>query len=115
MTLTFEIQHDPDWWYLDNVSIYHGATQLLINGGFETGSLSPWTVTSSPSGCSSGAGSVVSSPCSYGVYCYKDGCKFGSDFLRQQFNVMAGELYVISFFLQLGVTGSVAFINVTLS
>lgn len=116
MNLTFQFRHDPDYWYLDNVSVYRGVTQLLINGDFETGNLSPWTLTSSSSCQSSSGGIVTNSPCTYGHFCYEDGCKQESNFLRQQFNVIAGEMYVISFYLKLGIsTGATAFVNVTLS
>jgi hypothetical protein len=35
-TLSFFFRQDPGRWVLDDVNIYHGGTELIINGGFET-------------------------------------------------------------------------------
>ena len=43
VTLSFELRHDPGYWFLDAVSVLRERTdEMLVNGGFETGSLSPW-------------------------------------------------------------------------
>ncbi|CAF3665764.1 unnamed protein product, partial [Rotaria socialis] len=42
-TIMFELQQDPSSIYIDAVSVVNASSQqLLTNGGFETGSLSPW-------------------------------------------------------------------------
>ena len=48
-TLAFELRHDPNYWHLDDVSVDNGTAEMLINGGFESGSLSPW-IRTTPNG-----------------------------------------------------------------
>ncbi len=40
-TVAFKLRNDPSDWYLDDVSVYDRTIQILVNGGFESGSLSP--------------------------------------------------------------------------
>ncbi|CAF2956493.1 unnamed protein product [Rotaria sp. Silwood2] len=61
VTLAFELRHDPDLWFLDDVSVYAGAVQMLSNTGFETGSLSPWVRTTPYGSCWGTAGHSCSS------------------------------------------------------
>ena len=118
VTLSFQFQNNPSSWYMDDVSVSNGTTELLINGGFETSSFSPgWTV-STPNGACVGStigAQVVSSPCRTGSYCLSDGCGFRSDQVAQSFTVTAGQVYLISFWLELGGGGSGVSVSVTLS
>jgi hypothetical protein len=114
VTLAFQLRNDPDFWYLDDVSVYDGGTQMLVNGGFETGSLLPW-VRSHPNGvCSGWAGQVCNSNTNSGNYDYCDGCIGVADELSQSFMATAGNVYVVSFWLATGSTRSVISTVVTL-
>lgn len=43
--ITFEFRQDPAYWGLDDVSVTDsGGTNLVGNGGFETGNLTDWTL-----------------------------------------------------------------------
>ena len=115
VTLAFQLRHDPVDWYLDDVSVYNGATQLLSNGGFETGSLSPWVVTKPNGNCGAfGARTDTSSPRS-GSRNIKDGSNGCADQVSQQFSATAGQIYVVSFWLRSGGTGTGISASVTLS
>ena len=85
--------------------MYAGGTQMLVNGGFETGSLSPW-VASVPSGsgfCGGGQQADVTNTAgvahtgSYGLW---DGIMGCYDQIAQSFVATAGQTYTISFFLK---------------
>src|SRR5688572_23628128 len=80
------------------------AAELLVNGGFESGSLSPWT-------CSASSGSVVSTPVRTGTRALQ-GAPAGSDNARcvQSVPVVAGTQYTLTAWVRgsyvyLGVTG----------
>jgi hypothetical protein len=85
---------------------------MLTNGGFETGSLSPWIVTGS---CGGYSGVVSSLSPLAGTYDYRDGSIGCSDQVSQQFTATAGQLYIVSFWLKSGSTGSTITATVTLS
>ncbi len=104
---------------MDDVSVSNGTTELLLNGGFESGSFSPgWTESTSNGNCNAfttGA-SIVSSSCHTGIYCFYDGCGGCADQISQSFSVISGQVYYISFWLkQDGGTGSGISASVTLS
>ena len=43
---------DVDCLYMEDVSVYNAAREMLVNGGFESGSFSPrWIRTASSGGC----------------------------------------------------------------
>ena len=114
VSLTFQMRHDPDYWYLDDVSVLQGSTEMLNNGGFETGSFSPWT-TSAPNGC--GAGYMAQVWTSFphnGSYAVRDGCNGQIDRISQSFSALAGQIYVVSFWMKSNHTGSSVIANVTL-
>jgi hypothetical protein len=88
--------------YLDDVSIVDtnsSNSEMLINGGFENGSLVGWQVLCS-SNCGGFAGSLSTTSCNTGSYCYADGCKMGVEFLRQTFTSTIGHIYTLSFWIQ---------------
>jgi hypothetical protein len=115
VTLAFQLRQDPDLWYLDDVSVYGGAIQMLINGGFETGSLSPW-VRGIPNGnCAGSPGQVSSVSPHDGTYSVMDGSYLCADEISQQFTATAGQVYLVSFWLKSGSLGSGITALVTLS
>lgn len=115
VTLAFDLRHDPDYWYLDDVYVYAGGTPMISNSGFETGSLSPW-IRSTPYGfCSGTAGQVTTTNCRSGTHCIKDGSNGCSDRISQQFSAINGNHYTVSFWLRSGATGSGITATVTLS
>jgi hypothetical protein len=106
------LRHDPNYWYLDDVSVYGGGTQMISNGGFETGSFSPWVASVPCGGSSAQVGTTL--PHS-GVYALNDGSFGCADQVSQQFTATAGQIYVVSFWLLSGSTGSGVSALVTLS
>ncbi|CAF0869472.1 unnamed protein product [Didymodactylos carnosus] len=98
-TLTFSLRNDPAYWSLDDVSVksVSSSAELLTNGGFESGSLTPWIY------CSPVTGSISSQIASgnqhSGTYYYKDGSSGSYDYLSQKFTMISGSQYVISFWL----------------
>ena len=89
------------YWALDDVSIKHSrnGTQLLTNGGFETGTWSPWIyycINYYGSGMhSSGSGYSPRT----GTYFYYDAQYSIPDGIFQNITMIPGENYTISFFL----------------
>src|SRR5689334_6153732 len=80
------------------------AAELAVNGGFETGSLSPWS-------CTGGLGSVVSSPVHTGTKALQ-GAASSSDNAQctQTIPVVSGTSYTLSGWFQgnytyIGITG----------
>lgn len=117
VNLNFQFRHSASSWNLDDVSVYRGATQMLANGNFETGSLSPWTrATPVPSNCAGNSGAQVTTPSRLnGNYHLQDGCKGNIDKVSQQFSAIAGETYVVSFWLQTDSTASSTLANVSIT
>ena len=114
VALQFQFQHHPGRWYLDDVSIFHGGTQLLSNGGFESGTLSPWYRTApNGNGCGGQQGAVSNSGgARTGSWFLWDGAMNCFDQIQQNFSVVAGETYVISYWLRSTATGSPIFAKV---
>jgi hypothetical protein len=102
ITLAFQFRNDPGWWYMDDVSVSDGTNEMLVNGGFESGSFSPGWITGTPNGActppSSGA-QIVNSSCYSGSYCVTDGCVSDADQISQTFPATAGQFYYVSFWL----------------
>jgi hypothetical protein len=99
-TLTFALQNDPNFWYLDDVSVTNSSgEELLSNGGFEQGSLLDWIYCNPQNVASAGLVLSGSSTAYSGFYCYKDGSIGAADYLSQTFNVQPNEEYNVSFWL----------------
>jgi hypothetical protein len=97
-TLMFALRNDPSYWYLDDVSVTNSSgDQLIVNGGFETGSLTGWTHCN-PSNASF-PGTVTSSVSYSGSYSYQDGSMGASDHLSQTFAVVPNNIYSVTFWL----------------
>jgi hypothetical protein len=95
----FSFRNDPNFWYLDDVSVTNSyGQQLLSNGGFELGSLVDW-VYCNPNNASH-SGSVTSAVSYDGWYCYQDGSTGAPDYLSQTFNVQPNNVYTVSFWLE---------------
>ena len=115
VTLSFVMRHDPDYWYLDDVAVYYYGTNMIVNGGFETGSLAPW-VRSTPNGpCTRGAPAAVRMLRPFtGTYALSDGSNGCTYQISQSFVVTAGQDFIVSFWLRSGSLGAVVSANVTL-
>ncbi len=115
-TLSFFFRHDAGCWMLDEVSVYHGATQMIANGGFETGDLTEWTYSGScvwfTERCVLYNNNDAKSDC----YFYYGTCRDGTDRMRQMFSKVVGDIYIISFWLiHKRCCGITAFVNITIS
>lgn len=100
----FKAQNSVKTWHLDDVSIVGVgssafSSQLLVNGGFESGNLTGWQVVCSSTNCGGVGGSLTESNCHTGSYCYVGACAGAYDFLRQSFNVIRGQMYTLSFWI----------------
>jgi glycine/D-amino acid oxidase-like deaminating enzyme len=116
VTLAFQLRNDPDYNYVDDVSVYNKGVQMLVNGGFESGSLSPGWVLSTPYGtCGATGGSVSNTSPRTGSYSLKDGSVGCADQVSQSFPVIGGQVYVVSFWIMLGGSGSGISASVILS
>ena len=111
-TLAFQLRNDPSYSYIDDVSVYNKGVQMLVNGGFESGSATPgWTV-SSPNGVCGTQGAVSTLSPRTSTYCFRDGSTGCADQIAQSFPVIGGQVYVVSFWVQMsgsppGITTSV--------
>jgi hypothetical protein len=103
---------------MDDVSVSNGISEMLVNGGFESGSFSVGWTKSTPNGncgiTTTGA-SIVTSSCRTGSYCFSDGCGNVADQISQSFTVTSGQAYLISFWLKGSGSGSGVSVSVTLS
>ncbi|CAF2666528.1 unnamed protein product [Rotaria sp. Silwood2] len=81
---------------------------MLVNGGFETGSLSSWSVSFPYGACQNGNfHGIICSPRTHsGSYSYCDGCYAVTDKLSQSFMAVAGDVYIVSFWLETGSTAN---------
>ncbi|CAF0927041.1 unnamed protein product [Didymodactylos carnosus] len=96
-TLSFEFRNDPSYWYLDDVSV-KDASELIVNGGFELGALTGWTLTRS--GNSVLSGRISSLYAHTGIYSFRDGVTGASERLSQTFSTRTNVSYIIGFWLQ---------------
>jgi hypothetical protein len=84
-------------WLLDDVSVYHGLTQMIVDGGFESGDISAWTYSGS---CNLWFGQDYSDGrAKSGNWFYYDQCALDGDIISQTFPTVAGDTYVVSFWL----------------
>jgi hypothetical protein len=106
------------YFLLDSISVDHtnAGTDVLINGGFETGNFAGWTqYCNTNTNCNGGDyGQLTTSPCFSGAYCYMDRCA-NYDYLLQSFSTVIGDYYLISFYTRVYASGGNARIYVTLN
>jgi hypothetical protein len=112
-TITFSFRNDPDYWYLDDVSVTNSSgEELLLNDGFEQGSLVDWVYCNPNNAVFSG---IVNSVLLHsGSYSYQDGSQGAPDYLSQTFNVQPNNVYTVSFWLNAN-GASMVFAWVTIS
>jgi len=112
-TLTFSFRNDPNYWYLDDVSVTNSSgQQFLLNGGFEQGTLADW-VYCNPKNATF-AGSAYYGYSYSGSYSYADGSVGSPDYLSQTFNVIPYQVYTVSFWLS-EYGGNMSFAWITIS
>ncbi len=105
---------------MDSISVNHtnADTEVLINGGFDTGDFTGWTqycATDANCGGTGNYGQVTTSNYYSGTYCYVDKCAGGFDYLTQSFTTVIGDYYLISFYLRVYSSGSGHSVYVTLT
>jgi hypothetical protein len=92
------------YWLLDEVSVNHTNTNtnVIINGGFETGNLGGWTqYCNTTSNCNGTYYShVVTTSCYSGTYCVSASC-LNYDYLVQTFSTVIGDYYLVSYYLRI--------------
>ena len=88
---------------------------MLANGDFESGSASPGWILSSPNGACGTPGAVSTLAPHSGTYAFRDGSSSCADQIAQSFPVIGGQVYVVSFWIQLLGPGSGITVSVTLS
>ena len=89
---------------------------MLVNGDFESGSLSPGWIRTTPNGaCGSTGGAISNVLPRTGSYSLQDGSTGCADQISQSFPVIAGQVYVVSFWIQMGGSGSGISVSVTMS
>lgn len=107
--VTFILREDSYYFGLDNITVSDNAapsTQLLLNGGFETGSTSSWVYCNPNSATYAGVvrcTSYSSGGKTYSAYSgscfYLDGAVTYADYLSQTFATIIGHTYTVSFWL----------------
>jgi len=124
--ITLAIREDQGFVAIDDVSVRNNAVpsvELIVNGGFETGSVSSWSY------CNPGAlqgGMVVTNANYYsyygytydahsGNYFYQDGAYGAADYLSQTFSTVIGDTYTISYWVDNEGSGSSSSLDVYLS
>ncbi|CAF1170702.1 unnamed protein product [Rotaria sp. Silwood1] len=104
-------------WHLDDVSLIDknaSNAEMLVNGGFENGSLVGWQMLCSNNNCGLTVGNITQSNCHTGSYCYEGACQNAYDFLRQTFPVISGHVYILSFWLYTdGHHSQAAYVNIS--
>ncbi|CAF1500214.1 unnamed protein product [Rotaria sp. Silwood1] len=104
-------------WHLDDVSLIDknaSNAEMLVNGGFENGSLVGWQMLCSNNNCGLTVGNITQSNCHTGSYCYEGACQNAYDFLRQTFSVTSGHVYILSFWLYTnGHHSQAAYVNIS--
>ena len=102
--MAFGFRRQTNFFALDEVSIQDFAalgTELLVNGDFETGSLSPWTYCDQNNALPTGG---VQSTFSYnsfnffpklGTYYYVGGSTIAADYIMQAFPTIIGHRYQV--------------------
>jgi hypothetical protein len=88
---------------------------MLMNASFETVSVSPWIRTTPNGICAGVPGQVSNISARTGIYCLSNGTNGCADQISQAFTATTGYVYIISFWLESGSTGSVISAQVTLS
>ena len=101
-TITFAFRHEVDTWCLDDVAVWNGSHNLLVNDGFETGNYTGWSYRNPTN--SSNRGEVTQGWSSAlphtGTYFYGDGVNAGIDYLSQTFATIPYFRYSIYFYLR---------------
>ena len=103
--ITFEFRQDPAYWGLDDISVKNsGGTNLVGNGGFETGDLTDWTLIGTQGldaagEVSSGSPGTSTENSHSGSYFFSDGAVGGVDGIYQSFNTVVGQTYTANFWL----------------
>ncbi|CAF1337843.1 unnamed protein product [Didymodactylos carnosus] len=102
--ISFAIREDVGYFAVDDISVKNsGDTELLTNGGFETGSKTNWFYCN-PNGAS--ASGVITSSASNrrtsysphsGTYFYWDGAVGVADYLSQTFSTIIGQTYTVTY------------------
>lgn len=105
--LAFSLRRWNAYFAIDNVSVRDYAapsTEILVNGGFETGSLTPWVYCNQMNISSTGGIRSNFSHASFGyypqsgIYFYVGGSNISADYLFQSFPTQIGHQYKVTIY-----------------
>ncbi|CAF4632542.1 unnamed protein product, partial [Rotaria sp. Silwood2] len=98
--LTFSFNSQINYWYLDDVSMFRGTTNILLNGGFESGSWSPWIFI--PPTCGSSLTNILNDSASAhsGNYCVQQRNSNCAESISQSVSVKNANSYTVTFWIK---------------
>ncbi|CAF1365058.1 unnamed protein product [Didymodactylos carnosus] len=115
VTLMLSFRNDANYWFIDDVSVNKigNTTNLIANGGFETGDITGWDYTDPYA--ASYTGTATTMDYYTGAYSYTGGESYAADFISQTFNVTIGAVYDVSYWLEVtGTDGGYSIVNITI-
>ena len=105
--LTFGFVNNQDSWLLDDITVYNGSQNIIINGDFESGTLNYWNYSYAGTYNTTDFGEVTNATPSWdpykrphtGNYYYRDGVWDTGSYISQTFATVPEHFYKISFWL----------------
>ena len=115
--IAFSIRRQTGYFALDNISIQSflaPGVEIIVNGGFETGSLTSWSYCNQNNGSNTGGVKANSASFTYlgftyyaksGSYYYVGGSTTSADYISQTFPTVINAQYLVSMWVMNAGTG----------